>query len=311
MRFARNIMVFVGAILVSELFLFVLLPENPHSYYKAYARKLDRLRSLPSPKMVLVGGSNLAFGMDSSMLQRHIGMPVVNMGMNGGLGLDFMLKGVEPYLACGDVVVLAPEYPNFYHARYVMGLKTLCEFLFENKTQLRNVGWLQVMPLLKYMPVVIAERSMRVLRTIHRETFNLEDIPPEYRISSFDEYGDITNVLVTSGGHEKILGPLKEGDKPGPLAIALINRFAKRCRRSGIVVVLTYSVLRQSDYDACRQDYERLSNVLKSELSLTVLGSPQNYVFSDDAFYDTPDHLLYPAREKRTRCLIRQLKQVL
>ena len=70
------------------------------------------LKEAPSPRLVLVGGSGLAFGIDSPTLEQALGgrYSVVNMGLHAGLGLDFMLNEALDGLREGDVVVLSPEY---------------------------------------------------------------------------------------------------------------------------------------------------------------------------------------------------------
>ena len=79
--------------------------------YLAAVLEKDRLiRTTPSPKMILVGGSNLAFGIDSKMLQDSLGIRVVNMGLYAKLGLRYMLAQVRPYIKTGDVVIVVPEY---------------------------------------------------------------------------------------------------------------------------------------------------------------------------------------------------------
>src|SRR5690606_26128837 len=70
--------------------------------------------ALSGNRVVLVGGSNLAFGIDSKAIEAAVGCPVVNMGMNGYFGVRFMLEEVAPRLRAGDVVVLAFEWDNYF-----------------------------------------------------------------------------------------------------------------------------------------------------------------------------------------------------
>lgn len=90
------------------------IPEV-NSYARASALKHRRLEQLDSPKIVVVGGSNLAFGLDSAMIEQATGRGVVNMGMDGFLGVRFMLAEVEPFIASGDLVVVAFEHGAYYN----------------------------------------------------------------------------------------------------------------------------------------------------------------------------------------------------
>ena len=84
------------------------------NYLAAVLEKDRIIRNAESPKIILVGGSNLAFGIDSKMMQDALRMPVVNMGLYAKLGLKYMLAQVRPYIRKGDIVVVVPEYDLFY-----------------------------------------------------------------------------------------------------------------------------------------------------------------------------------------------------
>ena len=86
--------------------------DSRNSYMAVIRDKIHRLRSLPSPKLVLVGGSNVAFGMDTPRLERELRLAAVNMGLHAGLGVGLPLRMVEPHLGRGDVVVVSFEYES-------------------------------------------------------------------------------------------------------------------------------------------------------------------------------------------------------
>ena len=65
------------------------LPQYGQGYNASLIDKAERLKSVSSPKMVLLGNSNLSFGLESSLLQTRFGMPVINMGLHGGAGNAF------------------------------------------------------------------------------------------------------------------------------------------------------------------------------------------------------------------------------
>ena len=47
------------------------------------------------------------------MVQTHFGVQVANMGLHAGLGMNYMLYEIKPYLRQGDVLVVVPEYNQF------------------------------------------------------------------------------------------------------------------------------------------------------------------------------------------------------
>jgi hypothetical protein len=83
---------------------------SSESFYAVHVDKVARLNSLKSPKLVLVGGSNLSFGIDTPRLERELGLPVANMGLNAGFGVRCMVNTIRPCLKPGDTVLLCIEY---------------------------------------------------------------------------------------------------------------------------------------------------------------------------------------------------------
>jgi hypothetical protein len=62
-------------------------------------------------KMLIVSGSSGLYGIRAATLSQRLGMPVINMGLHGGLGTRYLgyfgEKGARP----GDIVLWAIEYP--------------------------------------------------------------------------------------------------------------------------------------------------------------------------------------------------------
>ncbi len=84
--------------------------SNGYGYFGALRDKHHRLNALPSPKIVFIGGSNLAFGLDSTLIEQSFHRPVVNMGLCASFGLRFMLEEIKDHINSGDTIVIVPEY---------------------------------------------------------------------------------------------------------------------------------------------------------------------------------------------------------
>src|SRR5689334_19236212 len=75
--------------------------------------KLDVADSLPSPKILLVGGSNVRFGFSAEQIERDTRVPAVNLALSADLGVDYLLYLTRSVAKPGDTVVMALEY-DFY-----------------------------------------------------------------------------------------------------------------------------------------------------------------------------------------------------
>ncbi len=83
------------------------MPQYLNNYMAALIDKNERLCSIDEPKIVLVGNSNLAFGINSAMIEEAFSMPVVNMGMHGGIGNPFNEQAAVQNVHEGDIVILS------------------------------------------------------------------------------------------------------------------------------------------------------------------------------------------------------------
>lgn len=97
-------LVIIIAFVIPTIVAFV-LPSNPTNYYNAYNAKLQRWKSIDQPRLMLVGFSELAFGIDSKMIEDSTCYNVCNFGLHMGLGIDFITKDMEHLSQKGDVVV--------------------------------------------------------------------------------------------------------------------------------------------------------------------------------------------------------------
>lgn len=88
---------------------FAVPPVYEETFLGELAPKFERLCETDEPKLVLVGGSSVAFGFDSGLLSQYTGMEVVNFGLYATLGTKIMLDLSEANINAGDLILLAPE----------------------------------------------------------------------------------------------------------------------------------------------------------------------------------------------------------
>ncbi len=87
----------------------VIPPQFSNTFVGVLDEKLERLTSIEEDKIVVVGGSSVAFGIDSAFMEQELGRPVVNFGLYAALGTKLMLDLSRAGIEEGDIVILAPE----------------------------------------------------------------------------------------------------------------------------------------------------------------------------------------------------------
>jgi hypothetical protein len=68
--------------------------------------KLDIARSFAGQRKILVGGgSSVLFGVDAAYASRELHMPVINLGLNAFMHIDWILKAIDEAAEPGDIVI--------------------------------------------------------------------------------------------------------------------------------------------------------------------------------------------------------------
>ncbi|HTQ72225.1 MAG TPA: hypothetical protein VMH92_12115 [Acidocella sp.] len=77
------------------------------------AQKTARLAALPSPKLVILAGSNGPFSHSCAVMGPMLGLACENAGIAVGIGLDEMFARYAPALHAGDVVYMPMELEQY------------------------------------------------------------------------------------------------------------------------------------------------------------------------------------------------------
>lgn len=106
-KFVKNICIMLLAIMLSlgilGLFDYAIVSRYYNDNYDAaLTDKVDRLKGIKEPKIILVGDSNLAFGINSQRIEEELEMPVVNLGLHNVLGNAFHEQIVKENIGGGE-----------------------------------------------------------------------------------------------------------------------------------------------------------------------------------------------------------------
>ncbi|MBX2972677.1 MAG: hypothetical protein KF797_06210 [Flavobacteriales bacterium] len=268
-------------------------------YHGATAVKEARLAALPSPKVVVIGGSNTAFGMDSELLERALCRPVVNMGIHGGLGMEFMVNEVKGRLGPGDLVIAAFE------------LSCYAKPVTDNEVHVLTAdlapGALDVMPWYRRPRIHVALAIMRCQAAWKHITGEWEGAGGDrvYRADGFNTQGDMVAHLGL---------PQRDAARQSPVehvmpafhraTLPVVRELADSVAAHGARLVVTWPAIAASSR---RPDIEGTISTRMAEAGYPLLGDPATYVFPDTAFHDTHYHLRAAGRRLRTERLIHDL----
>lgn len=280
----------------------LVMPQYLNNYQAALIDKNERLCSIDGPKIVLVGNSNLAFGIDSKAIEEAFGMPVVNMGMHGGLGNAFNEQAAVQNICEGDIVILS--YSNFDDGDVIRN-QELAWITIENHLELWN-----------YIRPEDWKEMIRAYPTYLKDCLGLwsqgignMDSGDAYSRLQFNEYGD--NIYDRPGLlPDTDFGPVHIPET-GEETIERINALNARLEKEGATLLMTAYPIAICEYTPDREEYEAFSDEIAGLLDCPLISRYEDYMMDKELFYNTYMHLNNEGVKVRTALLIEDLQRYL
>lgn len=291
-------------IFISLLALLVCAPKDELSYYSIMDNKIKRLHKIQSPKIVLVGGSNLTFGIDSKRIEREFNLPVVNMSLQAGLGLEFMISQITNNVNKGDIILLSPEYILF-SKNYKGDGEVIYRFIINNKKQI-----------VCFSPYTLFFHARAFAPSLFHQYIKTltKSVNSVYSKTNFNEYGDMI-------GHLKLeYSPLCSGEKNKSRdssvyeidykKIERINNLNNKLTSIGAKLYYLFPVISNTGYKNNKDFNDKVAVTVGTHLKASTLSDNNKYIFNDNLFFDTEYHLGEKGRMIRTDYVINDLHHV-
>ncbi len=305
-RFLQRIALFCGVLLLTLLGGMIVPRFTPHqNLHYALKDKHELLEKTTGPRIILVGGSNLAFGIDSRMISKSFGMPVVNTSIHAGMGLKYILEDIVRYIRPNDIVILSSEYDNFYGGA-VWGYEPMISSIFaipENLKLMNLENWREL----------ITGVSKEAIRNVARFVVNVYrkilDKPSNgiYDRDSYNRFGDVEKHY----HREPETFPINDIDPDfNPVSIDVINQFRDGINHIGADLFVTYPCLNRGSFDLYPKKIAKIQSEFQKN-GFQLLGTPDKYSFDDSLYYNSKYHLEVNGIKLRTELLIGDLRNAL
>ena len=266
--------------------------EKEIAYLNAWTRKMRMLDGPRPPGVVLIGGSNVAFGMDSPRLSRRIGRPVYNAGLHGGLSIDFVMGELDDRLVAGDEVWMMFEY-HLYERRRVGSAAMAAVLVDVDRDAWRRFGGIERLRMADDVATYVGRKIRYACeREFSRRSGRLvaDDGLTIYDAKFFNASGDLTSHWDRAPGSP----PVHRGAPDvRPVDRRLIRRMAKRAQRWSDRGVTT-RVLPPVKMRAAFDDRSAMIATLRQQLDAAGIAMsmpPDAFAYSKEYFFDTTDHL--------------------
>jgi len=297
---------FVSVVLVAVM----LPPQFSETFVGALDDKYDYLHSVEGEKIVVVGGSSVAFGLNSEQLSAYTGMPVVNFGLYAALGTKLMLDLSDSAIGEGDIVVIAPELDPQTMSLYFNSDTTL-KALDDDFSMFFDIDVNNWFNMLGAMWKFFTEKWQRYTGEVSKS-----ERPGEIYLSKYiNEYGDyesdarVGNIMPMYYDPNTEIDLTKENFADGFDAFSdYLNSYIRSCKSRGASVYFSFCPMNELAVKE-RDDGTRAEFLayLEEKIDCEFISDIDDYIMEAGYFYDTNFHLNNSGASVRTIRLARDL----
>ena len=284
----------IAALPVGLLLTGLALPSYyQEAYYAELGEMYDRLYETEGKKIVIVGGSNVAFGLNGQLLEETLASKgyhytVCPFGLYAAVGTSAMLDLSADALGEGDVVILAVE-PGSQTLSTYFGATAFWKCTEEAPQMLLKMSGSKASALVgNYVPYL----QERISIAVNGNPPKAEGV---YARSSFNERCDLVyerpnNIM--SVGYDTG-APIDLGSVTIAADFAKqVNDYCAQAEANGAAVVMSFSPMNRS---AMRNNTEETVSAYFTACNETfncpIISDPNDYILPSGWFYDTNFHL--------------------
>ena len=307
--------------ILAILFLLLLLPAilffsarslpaiYQDSYYAELADMTRRLDEAKGKKLILIGGSNIAFGLDVPLLEQYLrekgfDYTVCPYGLYAAVGTSAVLSLSESALKEGDAVVLALEPASDALSSYFGATAFLkCAesdpslfFRLNGDQQARAIG--NAIPYLQEKYAIVKSGQLPKAEGV-------------YAKAAFD---DECNMIYPREGNLMALGyetsasiTLSAVTVEAAYA-SQINAYCRKAAKKGASVYMSFSPMNRSALTGdVSEEIAAYFSLCNETFDCPIISNPLNYVLDSGWFYDSNFHLNTAGAKLRTYLLAQDL----
>ena len=278
-----------------------------NAYMATISDKMHLLDSVPSPRLILMSGSSMAFGVDSDLLSRELEIPVVNASLHFKLGSRFMMDQLKSTVRKGDIVLITLEY--------VIKSKGSCEEkLMAADFYPPAKNWIQFSSFSEEVGAYTVHRLAdfkllmgEIWSGTRTRPISIDDTTSVFFRKCFAKNGDLLGHL--NNPQPKFDVPEISDEVEFSQQIEDLNDFGTFAKQKGATVFFTFPSYVESGFERNMPVIKKIEQQFRNNLNFIILGNPENSVMDDRFFYDNPFHLNAGGRKIFSSRLIQLLEQ--
>lgn len=279
--------------------------ESMDLYYRKKEAIAESLAS--RPRLFIVGGSSAFYGIDALLMEKKLNIPVVNYGMQAGLGLEYPLKRLLRLLKTNDQVLLALEGSQYATATDQF-TDVLHHYVFSyDQPYLLDIGLKRAVQKFYGIPGSDFLDSWKIWRQTASRRNPFSGRPNENgRALSVDERGGRR----AADTWKRPLAEIVPAPDLAPYAEEVINHFIKETTKRHVKVYFTWPTTVRRPFlltKEAKKKGQKLSAFLQRQ-GIAVIDDYADHLYPLPFYTDTPYHLSRAGTRIRTEKLSESLR---
>jgi len=296
------IIILVACMTLGGLFYGIVCCGTGYFYPSYQSVILDKYRILMEtnePKIVLVGGSSLAFGLDQRRLAEATGYKVANLGLHAGFGNLFISELSKANINEGDIVLLGYEH----EWQTEDGFNTI-------GTDLVMSGIDGDIEMYKYIPVRKWPSVFGYLLTYADKKCNYEPEYGQYSRVVFDE-NDFQMINLREGeliyDFNRFSGIDISNVTISDKSIKYLKKYKEFVESKGASVYFIAPPMVVGSLRCSESEFTRLKKLEEEQIGIPYISNPVDYIFDSEYMNDSMWHCNTKGEKLRTEMLINDL----
>lgn len=274
-------------------------------YYAELSDMYERLKEEDNKKIVVIGNSNVSFGLESKLFEELMeDYSVVNFGLYGSIGTKAMLELAKNYINKDDIVILVPEEYSQSMSLYF----SATEFWYaldSNRSMFNDLDSKSKKALIGNYTDYVSKK----IKEKNNKDFNGFGV---YSKASFDENCDLTNY---PRDYNIMFNDYDENNPIDLTKLAIddsfidyVNEYSSFVESKGAKMYYSFSPMNEKSIINTKEEINEFYNNLREKLNFPIISDINHYIMDSGWFYDSNFHLNSSGMKLRTYFLVEDLK---
>lgn len=261
--------------------------EYEDNYQKGFVYQYRRLQSAPSDekKIVVFGGSYLAFSLDTKYMQELTGVPTYELGVQSNMGMCYSIELLKDYINAGDIVVF--PFEDFEKDDYGMDLIYIT---IESEPDMM-IGFLKDHPkeMLEAWPRGIYRRVAGLFRKTGDPYYTAEGFDRDFAYYNLDRPAPVkSREELSKDGPEGYAYTMQDVDSS---CIDELNELNAFCEEKGATLLITYSPMCKQSVFTDEAGREKYMNELEEAIDAPIICKLDECFYDADLIFNGNKHL--------------------